>query len=243
MKSTSSLVALAATLLLHVAAITAAVVGLSGNENKHTEPLPIPIALLPPPQSAAVEDTLPLPNTAPLPPPPTAPAAPPEKKRPPKREPKPVNKPKPIPKPDKAVATRTKTPDAPIEPNPVASDPSPVAQAPALTQTAPATSTAQPAPPARTAVSISATYAATNRKPDYPALSRRYEEQGTVVLRIFVKADGTAGAVEIKSSSGYPLLDNSAKSTVQTWRFNPATSDGKPIAEWYQVSIPFKLQN
>jgi protein TonB len=30
---------------------------------------------------------------------------------------------------------------------------------------------------------------------------------------------------------------------VQSWRFNPATSDGKPIAEWYQVSIPFKLQN
>jgi hypothetical protein len=24
---------------------------------------------------------------------------------------------------------------------------------------------------------------------------------------------------------------------------NPATSDGKPIAEWYLFSIPFKLQN
>ncbi|MDB5727234.1 MAG: fhaB [Noviherbaspirillum sp.] len=74
-------------------------------------------------------------------------------------------------------------------------------------------------------------------------MSRRYEEQGTVVLRVLVKSDGTAGAVEIKSSSGYPLLDESAKATVRTWRFNPATSDGQPIAEWYQVPIPFKLQN
>jgi protein TonB len=63
------------------------------------------------------------------------------------------------------------------------------------------------------------------------------------VLTIFVKADGAAGTVEIQSSSGYPLLDNWARSAVQNWRFNSVTSDGKPIAEWYLVSIPFKLQN
>lgn len=64
-----------------------------------------------------------------------------------------------------------------------------------------------------------------------------------MVLRVLVKADGTAGAVEILTSSGYPLLDESARTTVQTWRFKPATIDGKPVAEWYQVPIPFKLQN
>lgn len=62
-------------------------------------------------------------------------------------------------------------------------------------------------------------------------------------LRVFVKAEGTAGAVEVVSPSGYPLLDESAKSTVQTWRFNPATVDGKPVGEWYRVTIPFKLQD
>lgn len=64
-----------------------------------------------------------------------------------------------------------------------------------------------------------------------------------MVLRVLVKSDGTAGAVEVKSSSGYRLLDNSARSTVQTWRFNPATVNGKPLDEWYEVAIPFKLQN
>ena len=63
------------------------------------------------------------------------------------------------------------------------------------------------------------------------------------MLRVQVRADGTAGAVEIKSSSGYPLLDESARSTVQAWRFKPATVDGKPVTEWYQLAVPFTLQN
>lgn len=97
-------------------------------------------------------------------------------------------------------------------------------------------------PPARTEVSI-ASYASSNRKPTYPRLSRINEEEGTVVLRVLVKPDGTVGTVEIKTSSGYRLLDESARSTVQTWRFNPATVDGKPVAEWYQIPIPFTLRD
>jgi periplasmic protein TonB len=74
-------------------------------------------------------------------------------------------------------------------------------------------------------------------------MSRSNDESGTVVLRVLVKADGTAGAVEVKTSSGYARLDESARSTVQTWRFKPATVNGTPVEEWYQVAIPFTLQN
>lgn len=98
-----------------------------------------------------------------------------------------------------------------------------------------------PAPPVKTSVSDAA-YASSNLKPPYPRLSRINEEQGTVHLRVLVKADGTVGSVEIKNSSSYPLLDESARKTVQTWRFKPATVDGKPVAEWYQLRIPFTLQ-
>ena len=51
------------------------------------------------------------------------------------------------------------------------------------------------------------------------------------------------GEVQVRTSSGFPLLDEAARSAVQTWRFNPATSDGKPVAEWYLVPIIFKLSN
>lgn len=93
-----------------------------------------------------------------------------------------------------------------------------------------------------TAVSIPANYAAANQKPVYPILSRKQAEQGTVILRILVKTDGTPGDVRIQQSSGYPLLDESALSTVKQWRFHPASINRHPIAEWYQVAIPFKLQ-
>jgi protein TonB len=92
-------------------------------------------------------------------------------------------------------------------------------------------------------VSILASYSASNVKPVYPRMSQRLGEQGTVVLRVLVRGDGTAGAVEVKSSSGFTRLDQSAVDAVKTWRFNPATIDGKPVDEWYQVPIPFKLQN
>lgn len=120
----------------------------------------------------------------------------------------------------------------------------PPALAPASAPTSAPTPVPAPAPPpVKTAVSLSASYAASNRKPDYPAMSRRHDEQGTVLLRVFVNADGTAGTVQIKTSSGFPLLDQAAREAVQSWHFQPATLDGKPIAEWYQIPIPFTLKN
>ena len=95
----------------------------------------------------------------------------------------------------------------------------------------------------RTGVSISASYAASNRPPVQPARSLRNNEEGKVVLRVMVQADGSAGEVQVRTSSGFPMLDEAARSAVQTWRFNPATSDGKAVAEWYLVPIIFKLSN
>ncbi len=219
MKSASPLVSAAAALLLHAALIVLVITGLSTQQSVSTPPVPIAIELLPAPPSAP---PTPLPVAA---------QAPPEKKRP---EPKHRSAPKPTPAPHEIPAPRTQVPDVAFDAKPAPSNSTAISAPPAPVQAAPT--------PPRTSISV-ATYAASNRKPSYPRLSRVNDEQGTVMLRVLVRADGTAGAVELKTSSGYPLLDESARTTVQTWRFNPATVDGKPVAEWYQLAIPFTLQN
>ena len=74
-------------------------------------------------------------------------------------------------------------------------------------------------------------------------MSLRLGEQGTVVLTVMVKSDGSASDVEVKSSSGVARLDRAAAEAVKTWRFNPATVDGKAIDKSYEVPITFKPPN
>lgn len=98
-----------------------------------------------------------------------------------------------------------------------------------------------PAVSASTPIYIPADYAASNRPPDYPALSRRYQEEGTVILRVLVRSDGAAGQIEIGTSSGYPLLDQAARRAVQRWRFVPATNNGQAVSDWFLLPVRFTL--
>jgi len=82
-----------------------------------------------------------------------------------------------------------------------------------------------------------------NPAPAYPALSRRLGEQGRVLLRVLVSADGNAAQVEIRESSGYQRLDKAARDTVQRWRFVPARQADQGVAAWVQVPISFSLRS
>ena len=82
-----------------------------------------------------------------------------------------------------------------------------------------------------------------NRKPAYPAMSRRLGEEGTVLLKILVTTEGKVGQVDLLKSSGYPLLDEAAMQGVRQWQFRPATRNGQPVAEWYKQPIPFDLSD
>ena len=81
-----------------------------------------------------------------------------------------------------------------------------------------------------------------NPKPLYPKLSRRLNEQGQVVIRVYVGADGSAQQGEIKTSSGYDRLDQEALRTVLRWRFVPGQRLGTPEAMWFNVPVNFVLE-
>jgi protein TonB len=82
----------------------------------------------------------------------------------------------------------------------------------------------------------------TNPKPAYPRQSRRLNEQGQVVIRVFVAADGSPQQGEIKTSSGFDRLDQEALRTVMRWRFVPGQRFGTPEAMWFNVPVNFVLE-
>ena len=174
--------------------------------------------------------------------PPTPPAPPPPKPAPPKPSPTPpkprVAKPTPAPEPmPVAIADPTPAPAAPVgvvEPQPAAK---PV-EAPVAAAPAPA------APPAPAIVQPSSDASHLNNpKPVYPAVSKRLGEQGKIVLRVLIGADGIPQKVEIKQSSGFERLDRQAVDTVTRWRFVPGKRNGVPEAMWYLQPINFVLQH
>lgn len=80
-----------------------------------------------------------------------------------------------------------------------------------------------------------------NPAPPYPALARRMHEQGRVLVRVLVSADGMPERIELKASSGFPRLDQSALETIRNWKFVPARQGEQKIAAWVVVPIAFTL--
>ncbi len=80
-----------------------------------------------------------------------------------------------------------------------------------------------------------------NPEPDYPALSRRFREEGRVVLRVLVSEEGISRHLEIRDSSGHPRLDQAALEAVRRWRFTPARRGTEPTAAWVLVPLTFSL--
>jgi protein TonB len=80
-----------------------------------------------------------------------------------------------------------------------------------------------------------------NPAPTYPHQSKRLGEQGTVIIRVLITPEGRAEKAEIRTSSGYLRLDETALSTVQRWRFVPGQRNGVPEAMWFNVPIRFVL--
>lgn len=77
----------------------------------------------------------------------------------------------------------------------------------------------------------------------FPAQAARMRMQGTVLLRVLVDETGKPVNVVVEHSSGYPLLDKSARDQVlAAWQFQPAVIDGHAVKAWARVPVDFALQ-
>lgn len=164
-------------------------------------------------------------------PPPAAPP-PPSEAPPPQAQKLPPPKPQPITR-TVAAPAAYEAPQPEPEPQPVLAEAPPAPPAPS-------------APPAEPEPVIPPNFVAAylnNPAPAYPTLSKRLREQGKVLLRVQVSAEGRAGRVQLSRSSGYERLDAAAIAAVEQWRFVPARQGDDAVAAWVLVPIDFELQS
>lgn len=77
----------------------------------------------------------------------------------------------------------------------------------------------------------------------YPSASVRAGEEGVATVEIYIAADGRVTDGRIKTSSGFPRLDEATIKYVKTWRMKPATRGGVPEGSWVTVPVRWKIEN
>ena len=150
------------------------------------------------------------------------------------------------------TAPATPTPPAPMAVATAATQPSATALAPVAPSTATissdyptaATTTASVGSPVPARVELPSSDAdyLNNPKPPYPPLSKRLGEQGKVVIRTLIGADGVAQEAAIHQSSGFDRLDQAALATARKWRYEPGKRAGMAEAMWFNVPFTFVLE-
>jgi TonB family protein len=75
--------------------------------------------------------------------------------------------------------------------------------------------------------------------PDYPQIPADAEPRGVVVMLVGINAKGHVALVHVLRASN-DAFQQSAESTVKTWRFTPAKKDGKAVP--VQVTVEMRFQ-
>jgi protein TonB len=81
-----------------------------------------------------------------------------------------------------------------------------------------------------------------NRTPRYPDEARKNGIEGTVILRVEVRENGTVGTIVVFQSSGAAVLDRAAIDAVATWHFEPSRVNGRSQPSTVALPIRFVLR-
>jgi len=80
------------------------------------------------------------------------------------------------------------------------------------------------------------------KTPEYTREALQNEEQGEVLISVFVGSDGKVKEAKVKKSSGSKSLDKAAAKAYSLCTFKPALKNGEPQDSWYDIPYEFVLQ-
>ena len=76
--------------------------------------------------------------------------------------------------------------------------------------------------------------------PEFSKEARDAKYQGTCLVAFIVEANGATSHVRVISGLGKGL-DEKAIDAVKSWKFKPATKDGKPVSTQLSAEVSFHL--
>ncbi|MVW70641.1 energy transducer TonB, partial [Bordetella sp. 15P40C-2] len=196
------------------------------------EPEPEPEPVVEPEPEPVVEPE-PEPEPEPVIPPPPVPEPAPKPKPKPQPKPKPkVEKPVEKPKPPKPAPAPKPAPTPPVAPPSGAPEGGKVNQAPV-----------QGPPPDQPIMVSSVEYVGRRPMPEYPSMSRRFREEGRVIILVEINTSGIVQKATIDKSSGFPRLDESALTAARKARFKPLMRNGVAYPAKAKLPFDFVMRN
>lgn len=78
-------------------------------------------------------------------------------------------------------------------------------------------------------------------QPEYPVGLLQREIEGSVTLRVLVGIDGRVRLVQIIRAADPDFAKSTERQALKSWRFKPATRDGKPVEDWQTLNVRFDI--
>jgi protein TonB len=80
-------------------------------------------------------------------------------------------------------------------------------------------------------------------QPPYPASEERAEREGSVTVRLTIGPDGRVKAAEKVRATSDAFFTATQRHALRSWRFKPATVDGKPVESVKVMTVHFRLED
>ena len=95
----------------------------------------------------------------------------------------------------------------------------------------------KPQPPVRT----EATIRSGDLQPPYPASEEEMQREGKVTVRVTIGVDGRVKAAEKVSATSEAFFSATQRHALRSWRFSPATVDGRPVESTKVLTVHFRI--
>lgn len=95
--------------------------------------------------------------------------------------------------------------------------------------------------PRPTPVRVAARMLGSNLQPDYPASEQRMEREGRVVIQVTIGADGRVRETRRLSATSDAFWLATERHARRSWRFRPATVDGRAVESTRTLTVHFEL--